>query len=440
MFRRTSKVVTAVSLIIAFLTIAIAPSVALAQEIPWPPLSVEMSASAEAEVITFSIKMENKADWDMLDVVVKAPLPEGTTLVETTAPAAVTTAFDGKDVTFTLLRLGAKSWISDLNYKVNAAGLDVEALTAHVWASWGGKMPGTFLTPEIGIAGVVEEIPVAAREYVLGLSLSTLDNPFFVTLKEGAESVAEATGVKLVVVDCRDDSALEATNIEDLIQRKVDALLVNPTDADAIVPSIEKANAAGIPVFTVDRGAAGGEVVSHIASDNVAGGRLAGEELAKLLGGEGKVVELEGIAGTSSARDRGEGFNEVMANYPGIEIVARQTANYDRAEGLTVFENILQAQPEIDGVFSHNDEMVLGAIEAAEAAARLEEIMFVGFDAIDDAVAAVEEGKLAATIAQQPAVMGELSVATSVMYLNGEEVEVYIPVSLALVTPETLPE
>ncbi|MCF6335081.1 MAG: substrate-binding domain-containing protein, partial [Spirochaetales bacterium] len=103
----------------------------------------------------------------------------------------------------------------------------------------------------------------------LGLSLSTLNNPFFVSLKEGAEAKAAELGAKLIIVDSQDDSSKEATNIEDLIQKGVDALLINPTDADAIVPSIKKANAAGIPVFTIDRGAAGGEVVSHSASDNV---------------------------------------------------------------------------------------------------------------------------------------------------------------------------
>jgi len=275
----------------------------------------------------------------------------------------------------------------------------------------------------------------AAKEFTLGLSLSTLDNPFFVTLKEGAEEAATKAGVKLIVVDCEDDSAKEAANLEDLIAKKVDALLINPTDAEAVVPSIGKANEAGIPVFTIDRAAAGGEIVSHIASDNVAGGRMAGEKLAELLGGKGKVVELEGITGTSSARERGQGFNEVMDKYPDIEVVARQTADYDRAKGLSVFENILEAQPEIDGVFAHNDEMILGAIEAAEAAGRADEIVFVGFDAIDDAVAAVKEGKLAATIAQQPAEMGRLGVEFAVKHLSGETVEAYIPVDLALVTP-----
>jgi len=281
--------------------------------------------------------------------------------------------------------------------------------------------------------------PQAAEEetegYTVGLSLSTLNNPFFVTLKEGAEAAADTAGVSLVVMDSQDDATVEATNMEDLIQQGVDVILVNPTDADAIVPSIEKANAADIPVFTIDRGASGGEIVSHIASDNVAGGAMAAEFLCEAIGGEGNVVELEGIAGTSAARDRGQGFNDYMsASCSGVTIVAKQTANFNRAEGLTVFENILQAEPDITGVFAHNDEMILGAIEAAVAAGR-EGIVFVGFDAVDDAVAAVDAGTLAATVAQQPSEMGRLGVENAVVYLAGGSVDTYIPVDLALVTP-----
>ena len=290
-----------------------------------------------------------------------------------------------------------------------------------------------------------EEPPVEPTEeppaegFVLGLSLSTLNNPFFVTLRDGAQAAADAAGSELIVVDAQDDPAKEATNIEDLIQRGVSALLINPTDADAIVPSIQKANEADIPVFTVDRGANGGAVISHIASDNVAGGTVAAKFLCEALQGAGKVVELEGIAGTSAARDRGQGFNDYMSqDCTGVEIVARQTANFNRAEGLTVYENILQAQPEIDGTFAHNDEMILGAIEAAEAAGRADVIIFVGFDAVDDAVQAVRDGKLAATIAQQPAVMGQLGVEVAIRYLSGEQVEVYIPVDLSLVTPDNV--
>jgi ribose transport system substrate-binding protein len=274
----------------------------------------------------------------------------------------------------------------------------------------------------------------AAGEITLGLALSTLNNPFFVDLRDGAQAAADQAGVRLVVVDAQDNPATQASSIEDLIQSKVSALLINPTDADAIVPSVEAANKAGLPVFTVDRSAAGGVVVSHIASDNVAGGRMAAEYLCQAIGGKGKVVELEGIAGTSAARDRGAGFNAYMQeSCKDVEIVARQTANFNRAEGLTVFENILQAQPEINGVFAHNDEMVLGAIQAAEAAGRAG-IVFVGFDAIDDAVAAVNAGKLAATVAQQPKEMGRLGVETALRSLQGEQVPDFIPVDLALVT------
>ena len=291
----------------------------------------------------------------------------------------------------------------------------------------------------LGGAMVEPSIPVGLRlvqDLTIGLSLSTLNNPFFVTLRDGAQAAADAWGVELVVVDAQDDPSTEAANVQDLIAQGVDAILVNPTDADAIVPSIEAANAAGIPVFTVDRGAAAGEVVSHIASDNVAGGAMAAEYLCAALGGAGNVVELEGIAGTSAARDRGQGFNDYMsANCAGVTIVARQTANFNRAEGLTVFENILQANPEINGVFAHNDEMILGAIEAAAAAGRTG-ITFVGFDAVDDAVAAVGAGTLAATVAQQPDLMGMLALEWAVGYLSGEPVEASIPVALSLVTAE----
>jgi ribose transport system substrate-binding protein len=291
----------------------------------------------------------------------------------------------------------------------------------------------------IVVLALTSLVNVGAQDsYTIGLSLSTLNNPFFVTLRDGAQAAADSLGVELVVVDSQDDPATEAANMEDLIAQGVDVILVNPTDADAIVPSILAANDAGIPVFTIDRGAADGAVVSHIASDNVAGGMMAGQLLCSLVGGEGNVVELEGIAGTSAARDRGAGFNAYMEeSCPGVTVVARQTANFNRAEGLTVFENVLQAEDGIVGVFAHNDEMILGAIEAATAAGR-DGITFVGFDAVDDAVAAVMDETLAGTVAQQPAVMGQFGVETAVAYLGGEEVAAYIPVDLRVVQKLTL--
>lgn len=269
---------------------------------------------------------------------------------------------------------------------------------------------------------------------VIGISISRLANPFFASLRDGAAEAAERLDVEIVVEDAADNAETQATQVQALIDQGVAALLINPVDSEAIVPSIEAANAAGIPVFTIDRSAAGGEVVAHIASDNLAGGEMAGNYLAETLNETGSVVELRGIEGTSAARDRGAGFNQAMAEYPNMTVIVSETANFSLAEGETVFAQILADNPDIDGVFAHNDDMILGAVAAARAAGRLEDIQFVGFDAVDAAVEAVEAGDLLATVAQQPAEMGRLGIETAVKVLNGETVDANIPVDLALIT------
>lgn len=274
----------------------------------------------------------------------------------------------------------------------------------------------------------------AAGMPTVGISISTLNNPFFVDLRDGAQAAAKRLNVNLIILDSQNDSAKEASGIEDLISKKVTVILVNPTDSDAIVPTIKKANAAKIPVVTVDRGANGGVVVAHIASDNVAGGRMAAQYVGQRLKGRGNVVMLEGIAGTSAARDRGKGFREGLKKFPGIKIVASQTADFDRAKGLSVMENILQAQAKIDAVFAQNDEMALGAVQAIEAAKRQKAMFVVGFDAIADALKAVKAGKMAATIAQQPKEMGRLAVEAAVKILHKQKVPKFTPVPLKLVT------
>ena len=274
----------------------------------------------------------------------------------------------------------------------------------------------------------------AAQDIKIGLAVSTLNNPFFVDLKDGAEAMAEEMGVEILTVDAQNDAAAQLSSVEDLLIKQIDVLIVNPVDGNAVVSAITAANDAGVPVITVDRAAEGGDVVSHIASDNVEGGKMAGEFIAKQLNKEGNVVELQGIPGTSAARDRGKGFNIVMDKYPNLKVIARQPAGFDRAEGMTVMENILQGNPDINAVFAHNDNMALGAMEAISAAGRSDEIMIVGFDAIDDAVEAVKEGKMAATVAQRPTLMGEMAVETAVKVANGNKVEEYIPVPLELIT------
>ncbi|MBN1889141.1 MAG: substrate-binding domain-containing protein [Thermoflexales bacterium] len=261
----------------------------------------------------------------------------------------------------------------------------------------------------------------------------TEKTPFFVSLVKGAEEAANRQNVKLIVQYANDDAELQRTQIRSLVEQKVSALLVNPVSED-LVPDMDAASAAGVAAFTIDRSSSSTTVISHIASDNIAGGQMAGKYLAEALRKKGKVVELEGTPGSAAARDRGAGFNQAIAAAPEIEVIVRETANFNKADAKTVFARILAQQPQIDGVFAHNDDMVLGAVEAAKEAGRADKIAFIGFDAIDSAVVAVEKGDLIATIAQRPEDMGRLGVETVVKYLKGEEVPKFIPVDLALIT------
>lgn len=271
----------------------------------------------------------------------------------------------------------------------------------------------------------------ALAQDTLALAVSTLDNPFFVTLKAGAEKKAQELGYKLVVLDSQNDPAKELANVEDLTVRGAKVLLINPTDSDAVGNAVAIANKKNIPVITLDRGVNKGDVVSHIASDNVAGGKMAGDFIAEKVGKNAKVIQLEGIAGTSAARERGEGFKQaVEAN--GFALLASQPADFDRTKGLNVMENLLASHSAAKAVFAQNDEMALGALRAIKAAGK--DILVVGFDGTDDAVKAVQGGKLAATIAQQPEKIGELGVETADKVLKGEKVEAQIPVPLKVIS------
>ncbi|MFE4894323.1 ribose ABC transporter substrate-binding protein RbsB [Peribacillus butanolivorans] len=277
-----------------------------------------------------------------------------------------------------------------------------------------------------------KETKDSMEDVKVGVSISTLNNPFFVSLKDGIEKEAKEKGMKVTVVDAQDDTAKQISGIEDLILQKVDILLVNPTDSSAISSAVQSANEAGIPVITIDRSSEEGDIETFIASDNVAGGELAAEYLVKELGENAKVVELEGVSGASATRERGKGFHNIADKQ--LEVLTSQTAEFDRTKGLNVMENILQGKKDIQGVFAHNDEMALGAIEAIKAAGK--DIIVVGFDGNDDALKAVENGELKATIAQQPALIGKEAVNASEKVLKGEKVDATISVPLKLVTKE----
>jgi ribose transport system substrate-binding protein len=272
----------------------------------------------------------------------------------------------------------------------------------------------------------------------IGLSISTLNNPFFVSLRDGAQQAADEAGVELIVSDAQNDAATQQDDVQNFVTQQVDAILVNPVDSEAVVPAVQAANQADIPVIALDRGASGGEIATLIASDNVEGGGLAGEELIELVG-SGPVAQLEGIPGASPTRDRGQGFEEAINAQDAVELVASQTANFDRAEGLNVTENILQSNPEIKGIFAQNDEMALGAVRALGNRAGTD-VKIVGFDAVEDALKAIQDGKMNATVAQQPDRIGSLGVENAMKVIEGESVDENIPVPVKLVTEENVSE
>ncbi|EGC81619.1 MULTISPECIES: ribose ABC transporter substrate-binding protein RbsB [Anaerococcus] len=263
----------------------------------------------------------------------------------------------------------------------------------------------------------------------IGVSLSTLNNPFFVSIREGVEEVAQNENVETVITDAQNDSSTQNNQVEDLITQGVDLIVINPVDSTAISTSVQKANEANIPVICVDRKSDEGELVSFIASNNVEGGKLAGEYILEKVGENAEVIQLEGIPGASSTRERGEGFTEATDGK--INLLASQTANFDRAEGMTVMENLLQAHPDVKAVFCQNDEMALGASEAVKASGK--DVTIVGFDGNDDAIKAVEEGMLSATVAQKPQEMGKLAIETALKYLKGEQVEEQVDSPLELI-------
>lgn len=274
-----------------------------------------------------------------------------------------------------------------------------------------------------------ENVREGSSGNVIGFSVSTLNNPFFVTLTEGARKAATENNVELVVVDAGDDAAKQTSDIEDLVSRNVGVLIVNPVDSDAVAPAVKSAMSQGIKVIAVDRGVNGVDVDCQIASDNVAGARMATEYLMELVGEGAKVAELQGVPGASATIDRGAGFHQVADQ--SLQVAASQTANFNRAESMTVMENILQSDGTIKGVFAHNDEMALGAVEAVAASGK--DIKIVGFDATDDAQKAVKDGKMAATVAQKPDKMGETAIGTAVKIMAGETVEKSIPVEVELI-------
>lgn len=271
----------------------------------------------------------------------------------------------------------------------------------------------------------------------LGLSVSTLNNPFFVQMKAGAQAEAKKEGVKLTVTDAQNDASQQANQLQNFTSEGMSSVIVNPVDSDAVGPAVRGANKADIPVVAADRGVNKAKTATLVASDNVAGGRQAAKTLADKLGGTGKIVILQGTAGTSASRERGQGFAEGIEAYPGIKVVAKQPADFDRTKGLDVMTNMLQANAGVDGVFAENDEMALGAIKALGSKAG-KSVAVVGFDGTPDGLKAVEAGTLYASVAQQPKELGRIAVQNAVRAAKDKKVAEMVKVPVKVVTSKNV--
>ncbi|MFJ8599509.1 substrate-binding domain-containing protein [Streptomyces shenzhenensis] len=299
-----------------------------------------------------------------------------------------------------------------------------------------------------GLAAVVTVAIVGATSFLhngsagsgnpkVGLSLSTLNNPFFVQIRAGAQAEAERQGVDLTVTDAQNDASQQANQLQNFTSSRLGAIIVNPVDSDAASNSVQAADRAKIPVIAVDRGVNNARTDALVASDNVAGGELAARTIAEQLGGNGKIVILQGQAGTSAARERAAGFAAGLKAYPGIQVVAQQPADFDRTKGLDVMSNLLQAHPDVQGVIAANDEMALGAIKALGAKAG-RAVPVVGFDGTPDGLTAVKNGTLYASVAQQPTQLGKIAVDNALKALQGKKIDETVKVPVKVVTKENV--
>jgi len=281
----------------------------------------------------------------------------------------------------------------------------------------------------------------------VALVLKTLNHPYFVDMRRGAQEAADRLGVTLQVQAAEREIDVEKQMqiVENVIQTGIQALCITPSGSREIVSALVKAKNAGVPIVVVDTRVdakaaadAGVKTATFVGSDNYEGGKLAGDYLVKVSGGKARVGILEGIPGHETGDSRLRGFSDATRAAPGIAIVASQPANWERDQGFNVFQNMLQAHPDIDSVFACSDLMALGALEAIAAAGKAGKIRVIGFDALDDAKKAIAAGTMEASVAQFPGEMGRLAVESAVKVIRGETLPANIDVKLELVTRDNV--
>lgn len=275
------------------------------------------------------------------------------------------------------------------------------------------------------------------RALRVGVTLLTKSHPFYQELEAAMKQTAERRGIKLNIQSAEFRMEDQQAQIENFITQQVDAMVICPVDSDTIGGAIRRANRAGIPVFTADIAANEGDVVCHIASDNVAGGRVAGEYMAKLLNGSGKIIIIDHPK-VMSVVDRTRGFVEAISKYPRIKIAARPPGDGERTVSMNVMENMLQSHPDIDGVFAINDSTALGALAALRQSKR-DDIVIVGYDGDPEARDEILKGSaLKADAVQYPRKIGSTTIEMAANYLSGEKVPRAVPIEVGVIDRASL--
>lgn len=273
-------------------------------------------------------------------------------------------------------------------------------------------------------------------DITIGFSQVTQESPFYISLVEGAKEEAAKLGVELIVIDAQNDIEKQNADVQSLLTKGIDALILNPTNPSAVSPSMKAAKQNDVPVITVDRNT-NDQPTAYVGRDNEEMGRLAGEKAVALLGGagsaKGKIIELQGDAGGTVMMARHAGFHEMIEKEAGIEVIEGPYNDYIRAKAVTSMQDLLQAHPDVDLVYAHNDDMALGALQVLKQANLLDQVSIVGIDGLMEAIKHIEDGQYDATVLNDPITMGKLAVQTAVKIVKGEEVDKYIDGGTALV-------
>ena len=274
----------------------------------------------------------------------------------------------------------------------------------------------------------------------IAVVVSTLNNPWFVFLAETAAAKAKALGYEAKIFDSQNNTSLESDHFENIVVAGFDAILFNSTDADGSIANVQKAKDAGIPVFCMDREINSlNTATSQILSDSYSGAVSIGKYFTQQLNKKGNYVEILGLVGDNNTWARSKGFHSVVDNYKGFKMVAQQSADFDRNKAMEVMESILQAHPDIDGVFCGNDGMAMGAYQALVSAGKADKVKVFGFDGAEDVITSIGENKVAATGMQFPKVMAETAAQYADEYIKGRrDFPQKVPVAVELVTVKNI--